>query len=179
MTRLAPLLHQPKSAWTTDMNDSVLRLFGVAEAALTSGQYIGGTTLTSADISIWVLLSHLVSQAWLLQQLPAVRAWFEGISELPQVKVCSSDVRHAHSIPNIYACYCVLAAISGRVRRHRSQFGTIKQIRRIPETRYSEAVSGGHVGGFITDLHSGPDGGSRVGARDCRCANRIQIHRIR
>lgn len=86
MTLLAPFLQQLKSTWTAELNDGVLRLFGVVNAALKTNRYVAGSAITSADISIWVLVSQLVSHVP-LDRLPALNAWFEGISALPAIKV--------------------------------------------------------------------------------------------
>lgn len=86
MTLMAPVLHQLKVPLAPELHAYVTRLYGAVNAALKSGAYVGGATLSSADISIWVLFSHLVAHAP-FANLPQLQAWYDGIAKLPQLMV--------------------------------------------------------------------------------------------
>lgn len=86
MTLLAPALHQLKVPLSAELQSYVTRLYSSLNTALMNNAYLSGALLSSADISIWVLLSHLVAYAP-LDKLPQLRTWYESITKLHQVQV--------------------------------------------------------------------------------------------
>lgn len=87
MTLLVPMLHQKNIS--SEPNANILQLLDVVNAALSHSSFVAGSSLSSADISIWVGFSQIVGRA-ALERTPLVKRWFDCIADLPEVKVIVS-----------------------------------------------------------------------------------------
>ena len=62
------------------------RIYGVIDKRLGEGRYIAADELTIADIAIFPWLRSWKNQGIVLEDFPALKAWFDGIAARPAVQ---------------------------------------------------------------------------------------------